>query len=205
MARTVRDANLETRTGRSRLKPAGKPYYRAIDEGLHVGYRKGKTAGKWVMRRYTGGTYIVETIATADDTLDADGAEILTFSQAQAIARERFVEERRVASGLPAKGGPYTVSLCVNEYIDWLELNRKSSSDARFRADALILPHLGDVECSRLTDQAAQGLEGSDRQGPCPAPHKERATAEIPGGRRRGPGRGAPEAARLHQPNPNDP
>jgi integrase len=151
VARTVRDANLETRTSRSRLKPAGKPYYRAIDEGLHVGYRKGKTSGKWVMRRYTGSTYIVETIATADDTLDADGAEILTFSQAQAIARDRFVEERRVASGLPAKGGPYTVRLCVNEYIDWLEQNRKSSTDARFRADALILPQLGDVECSKLT------------------------------------------------------
>jgi integrase len=151
VARTVRDANLETRTSRSRLKPAGKPYYRAIDEGLHVGYRKGKTSGKWVMRRYTGSTYIVETIATADDTLDADGAEILTFSQAQAIARDRFVEERRVAAGLPTKGGPYTVRLCVNEYIDWLEQNRKSAEDARFRADALILPQLGDVECSKLT------------------------------------------------------
>jgi integrase len=151
MARTVRDANLDTRTARSRLKQAAKPYYRAIDEGLHIGYRKGKTSGKWVMRRYTGTAYVVETIATADDTLDADGAEILTFSQAQAIARGRFVEERRVASGLPAKSGPYTVRLCINEYIEWLEQNRKSSSDARARADALILPKLGDVECSKLT------------------------------------------------------
>jgi integrase len=151
VAKTVRDANLETRTARSRLKAAGKPYYRAIDEGLHLGYRKGKTSGKWVMRRYTGSSYIVETIATADDTLDADGAEILTFSQAQAIARDRFVEARRVASGLPAKGGPYTVQVCVNEYIAWLEQNRKSASDARARADALILPQLGSVECSKLT------------------------------------------------------
>jgi integrase len=151
VAKTVRDANLETRTARSRLKPAGKPYYRAIDEGLHIGYRKGKTSGKWVMRRYTGGTYVVETIATADDTLDADGAEILTFSQAQAIARDRFVEARRVSAGLPAKGGPYTVRLCVNDYIEWLEQNRKSASDARARADALILPELGNVECSKLT------------------------------------------------------
>jgi integrase len=151
VAKTVRDAHLETRTARSRLTAAGKPYYRAIDEGLHVGYRKGKTSGKWVMRRYTGGTYIVETIATADDTLDADGAEILTFSQAQVIARDRFVGARRAAAGLPAKVGPYTVRLCINEYIVWLEQNRKSFSDARIRANALILPILGDVECSKLT------------------------------------------------------
>jgi integrase len=166
VAKTVRDANLETRTARSRLKAAGKPYYRAIDEGLHIGYRKGKTAGKWVMRRYTGGTYIVETIATADDTLDADGAEILTFSQAQAIARERFVEERRVAAGLPAKGGPYTVRLCVNEYIEWLEQNRKSSRDARARADALILPQLGDVECSKLTTKQIKAWKEATAKAP---------------------------------------
>ena len=63
MARTVRDAKLETRTARAALKPSGKPYYRAIEEGLHLGYRKGQTGGKWVMRRYVGGqSYTLETI-----------------------------------------------------------------------------------------------------------------------------------------------
>lgn len=46
MPKTVRDSSLETRAARARLKVAGKPYYRAVDEGLHLGYRKGKTAGK---------------------------------------------------------------------------------------------------------------------------------------------------------------
>lgn len=151
MAKTVRDANLETRTARSRLKAASKPYYRALDEGLHIGYRKGKTAGKWVMRRYTGKAYVVETIGTADDTLDADGNQIITFSQAQALARDRFIEAKRTAAGLPAKGGPYTVRLCINDYLDWLEQHRKSAADARSRAEALILPQLGDVECAKLT------------------------------------------------------
>ena len=166
MAKTVRDANLETRTARSRLKAAGKPYYRAIDEGLHLGYRKGKTSGKWVMRRYSDKTYIVETIATADDTLDADGAEILTFSQAQAIARDRFIEARRVASGLPAKGGPYTVRLCISDYIEWLEQDRKSAADARARADALILPPLGDVECSKLTTKQLKAWKDATAKAP---------------------------------------
>jgi hypothetical protein len=121
MARTVRDANLETRTARARLKPSGKPYYRAIDPGLHLGYRKGKAGGKWAMRRYVGeGDYKVETIATADDSADADGVAVLDYRQAQAAIRERFVEYTRLAKGLPAKDGPYTVRACLEEYLLYL-------------------------------------------------------------------------------------
>lgn len=153
MARTVRDAKLESRTARAGLKSSGKPYYRSIDEGLHLGYRKGVRGGKWVMRRYMGDqTYSVEVIGTADDTMDADGAEILSFSQAQNIARTRFVEERRRAAGLPTQAGPYTVKDCVDEYIKWLEDNRKSGRDTRWRADALIIPTLGDTPCAKLTN-----------------------------------------------------
>jgi hypothetical protein len=34
MARTLRDTTLDTRAARSRLRARGKPYYRAIEEGL---------------------------------------------------------------------------------------------------------------------------------------------------------------------------
>jgi integrase len=153
MARTVRDAKLETRTARSALKAAGKPYYRAIDEGLHLGYRKGKAAGKWVMRRYAGGqSYVVETIGTADDTLDPDGAMILSFAQAQAEARKRFTEAKRTAAGLPAiAAGPYTVRDAMTDYLAWLEEHRKSARVIRWTAEASILPELGDVPCAKLT------------------------------------------------------
>ena len=40
MPRTVRDTGLENRTARSRLKARNKPYYRALEPGLHLGYRK---------------------------------------------------------------------------------------------------------------------------------------------------------------------
>ncbi len=152
MARTVRDANLGSRTGRLALAPSGKPYYRAIDPGLHVGYRKGRDGGKWVLRRYIGdGTYQVETIATADDKADADGVAVLDFKQAQARIRELHVERARDAQGLPTEEGPYTVRRCVTEYLDWLDRNRKSARDARYRAEALILPELGEVACADLT------------------------------------------------------
>ena len=101
MARTVRDASLETRTARARLQASGKPYYRAIDPGLHLGYRKGKAGGKWVMRWYVGdGDYQLETLATADDSADADGVAVLDFRQAQAVVRARHLEYARVVQGL---------------------------------------------------------------------------------------------------------
>ncbi|HZL30420.1 MAG TPA: site-specific integrase [Pseudolabrys sp.] len=152
MARTVRDANLETRTARARLKAGSKPYYRAIDPGLHLGYRKGAAGGKWVMRWYVGEqNYKIETIGTADDSADADGVAVLDFRQSQALIREKYVELSRVAKGLPAKDGPYTVKAAVDEYLTFLEGNRKSAKDARWRAEALILPTLKDIPCADLT------------------------------------------------------
>jgi len=153
MARSVRDAKLDSRAARGKLKPRGKPYYRALDPGLHLGYRKGVAGGRWVMRWYTGeGAYQVETIGTADDKADAgDGEVVLDFRQAQTLAREKHLQHTRIAKGLPAEGGPYTVRGCLEEYLSFLERNRKSARDARYRAEALILPQLGDLPCAELT------------------------------------------------------
>ena len=153
MARTVRDASLETRTARSRLKASGKPYWKIIDPGLHIGYRKGTTGGKWVVRRYIGdGVYSVETIATADDKADADGVAVLDFSQAQQMARQRHTVLTRQAKGLPTDTvGPYTVRACLIDYIRFLERERRTANDARWRAEALILPSMGNIACVDLT------------------------------------------------------
>jgi integrase len=153
MARTVRDAKLESRAAREKLKPRGKPYYRALDPGLHLGYRKGAAGGRWVMRWYKGeGVYGVETIGTADDKADAGGGEVvLDFRQAQILARERHVEHTRVAKGLPTHSRPYNIRACVEEYLSFLDTNRKSARDARYRAEALILPRLGDLPCAQLS------------------------------------------------------
>ena len=152
MARSVRDSSLDTATARSRLKARGKPYYRTLDQGLHLGYRRGKTAGKWVMRAYQGDEiYRVETIGSADDILKADGTDVLTFFQAQALARSRFQQSKNLKIGRPAQGGAYTVARCIDDYIGWLEQHRKTASDTRVRADAAILPTLGKIDCEKLT------------------------------------------------------
>ena len=127
MARTLRNASIETRTARSKLPGRRKPFYCKIQDGLHLGYRKPKgrhgrntPAGKWVLRHYVGGqAYQLEVIAEADDTSDADGRKILNFQQAQKRAREWQVEHSRGAVG--EKGGPYTVNDAIDDYVEWLK------------------------------------------------------------------------------------
>jgi integrase len=158
MARTLRDQRLQTRTAREALRPSGKPYYRMIEAGLHLGYRKGQRGGKWVTRRYLGEqSYAVEVIGTADDTLDADGEIILNFTQAQKRAHQRFVEQERAAVGLPAQqAGPYTVRDAIGDYFARQEQAGKPVQDARWQSDAWILPALGGIACGALTTKQLQ-------------------------------------------------
>ena len=155
MARTLKDTSLDTRAARARLAPRGKPYYRTIEEGLHLGYRKprgrkGKPAvsGKWVMRRYVGGqSYAVRAIGIADDYADADGVAVLNFSQAQNKARDLFKQNAHAEAGV----GPYTVAVAMKDYLQDLEHRGKETYDTEFRANAHIVPKLGTIECNQLT------------------------------------------------------
>jgi len=149
MAKRVRDATLESRAAREKLKARGKPYYKAIGQGLHLGYRKGKVGGRWVVRLYVGDqNYRVETVAEADDMLDADGKTVLDFWQAQETARAIH----RQMSGDDGKvAGLYAVKDAIDDYLHWMEGNRKSAKDARYRAEALVLPVLGDKDIAKLT------------------------------------------------------
>src|SRR4051812_36293962 len=150
MARTVRASNLDTRTARTRLKARGMPYYRVLEPGLHLGYRKPLSGtGKWVARHYIGDQkYEVETLPAADDFSDADGVEILSYQQAQALARSRMVKRAHTAAGVT---GPLTVADAIKSYIQFLDSNRKSAQEAQYAADAFILPSLGKVEVEALT------------------------------------------------------
>jgi integrase len=160
MARTLRNAAIETRTARSKLPGRRKPYYLKIQDGLHLGYRKPKgrhgrvtPAGKWVLRHYVGGqAYQLEMIAEADDSSDADGIKILTFQQAQNEARKW--QEKRSRSTAGEKGGPYTVNDAIDDYLKWLESEGRSKdaiADATYRAKAFIQQKLGDKEVGSLT------------------------------------------------------
>ena len=175
MARTVADANLGTRAARAKLAAGKKPYYRTIEAGRHVGYYKGARGGSWTARRFLGnGKYEEAKLGTADDTRDADGIEVLNFSQAQAKARDWFEQRTREAVeaveaaarlelGEPDPAAPpYTVSDAITDYLaEYRRKGGKSLAEMQTRIDAFISPSLGTVEVERLTTQRIKDwLEG---------------------------------------------
>lgn len=129
MTNRVRDAVLDSPTARAKLKPQAKPYFRSIDRGLHLGYRKGKTGGTWVARRYLGDErYAVEALGRADDRQDANGTTVLSFHQAQDRARDR-VREVEEADRLAAFGPAISVRDAVSAYIETREIKETRTKD----------------------------------------------------------------------------
>jgi integrase len=154
MARTVRDTNLEKPTARARLAPRGKPYWRVLESGLHLGYRRTKTGGgSWTARRFLGeGKYAERGLGLADDLQEADGATVLTFSDAQGKARVWWKAAERAELGLAPVDGPYTVRKALDTYFaDRERRGSKGLAKDRAAARARILPALGDVELAKLT------------------------------------------------------
>jgi integrase len=153
MAKRVKEKLLDSKDARQRLKIQGKPHWRSIERGLHLGYRRLKDkAGTWVARHYVGEKgkpYIEEQIGIADDLSDADGIKMLSYWQAVDAARARMAALARAAAGIPA--GPYTVKDAIDNYVDHLSLHKRSGRDVAWRATAHITPALGAIEVASLT------------------------------------------------------
>ena len=139
---------LETRAARAKLKISPQPYYRALEGGLHLGYRKGKNGGVWVARQRLGKHYCVETIARADDYSEANGTGALDYRQAQVRVRALAEEHNNPAEKQGA--GPLTIAEAVECYLLWLAAHRKSEKSSRNRAENDILPGLGSKQAGRL-------------------------------------------------------
>lgn len=153
MSRHVKDARIETREARRKLAVQSEPHWRAIVQGAHVGYYKGTRRGTWLVRwRKPEGGYGKATLGEADDTRDADGANVLDYRQAQQKALEQIARwERQEAPEAPSV--PATVAEVVNEYLEWTAKHRRASTarEWRYMARAHILPVLGKLEVAKLT------------------------------------------------------
>ena len=160
MPRTTSDVPLTTRAARERLLARHQPYWRGIDAGAAIGYRKGRTGGVWLARiadPTAGGGYRQTSLGRADDTLKAAGEKVLDFRQAEAAAREWIARHHRVAAGLEpepntAPNAPYTVADAICDYLaDYEARGGKALSPTRQAAEAHILPQLGRLAVGRLT------------------------------------------------------
>src|SRR3974390_3581324 len=107
MARTARDTNWEKSAARARRAPRGKPYWRILESGLHLGYRRTRTGGgSWTARRFLGeGKYAERGLGLADDLQEADGAPVLPFSDPPGKARAWGKIAQRTELGLAPVGG----------------------------------------------------------------------------------------------------
>ena len=143
--RVTKEARLDSREARKKLEQRGKPHYRALADGLHIGYRRNAKGGVWVSRRYVGGkTYAVETIGAADDEREADGRHVLSFWQACDLARERI--------GIKPAEKPYTVADAAADYLRAAQARgMKGLRTTVYTVEEHILPALGSTVLADLT------------------------------------------------------
>ena len=97
------------------------------------------------------GQYQTKTIGTADDTMDANGVEVLSFTQAQEQAKELATEVLATSSG--RSYGPFTVKAALDHYLtEKLGHEGRDTAENRRRL-AAIAGELGEIEVSKLTKQ----------------------------------------------------
>src|SRR5215468_7320882 len=171
MARTVRDANLETRAARLRLPIRSEPYWRGLEKGFALGYRRRGKGGTWLARRRPdGGGYAEHKIGTSDDLQDADGVAVLDYGQAQKAARTWWRNELRRDEGHNTRQGPFTVADAVADYrADYERRGGKSAYETRKAAEIHILPALGAVQVAKLTGKMIEDWHRSLAETPARA------------------------------------
>jgi integrase len=152
MPRKARDARLDTRTVRLKLAPRREPYWRNIQEGRAIGYRRsvGGKAGTWIARHYdpTAGRHY-EALGSADDMTDADGNGTLTFAQAQTKAQMWFAQIERDAGRVVE---PMTVSEAMTAYVtDYTARGGRAVVGLKRRIAADIEPEFGKRLVNDLT------------------------------------------------------
>jgi integrase len=157
MPRTTVDAPITTKAARERLPIRAEPYWRGVEAGIAVGYRRGTRGGTWLARLLDGTKYREERLGRADDALPANGADYLDFRQAQTAAVAWAARRRRIAAGLepePSKvtSAPYTVADALRDHLADLQVRgSRGVTQTRTSAEAHIIPGLGPIAVGRLS------------------------------------------------------
>ncbi|WP_315730318.1 MULTISPECIES: tyrosine-type recombinase/integrase [unclassified Bradyrhizobium] len=145
MAKTLAEGQITTARARSRLDPG--VHWRRLDAEAHLGYRKGKRSGKWLVRwrnHHDGANYKQAPLGIANDVNDKPAEGTLTFEQAVTQAREHVIRSRAEAAALAA-GPPPTVQTAIEIYVrernarDSRRVGREIRSDAGHRLRRYLL------------------------------------------------------------------
>lgn len=113
MARTLVESPITTRASRAALKKG--THWRGIDHQVHLGYRKQRRGGAWLVRWYLPELryYQREELGGADDNLDAG---TLDYPSAVRAAKEAVTTGRQKRAA-DASGPVLTVRLAIETYL----------------------------------------------------------------------------------------
>ncbi len=178
MARTVRNAKLDSRSARVKLAYKREPYWTVISRGCAIGYRKGSKGGTWIARfRDDAGKQHYLSLGAADDALEPDGIVCLSYADAQKEAAKWFKVAANGFHDETPRSGPYCVQDAMTDYMAAYERNGgKSVSNTQSVIRAHILPTLGTIPLTKLNKRRIeQWLDGLASAAPLlrTAPGKE--------------------------------
>jgi integrase len=159
MTKRVQEVALGTRTARVKLTPRHKPYFRLVEEGVHLGYRRATVAGRagtWLGRRYLGSQrYETEILGPADDLPAApEGVTPLSYDDAVRAAREWARRRAAASRAAAAVEGTVTVRRAIADYIAVrITRSARAGRDAELRLGHHVLAApLADVALVNLTE-----------------------------------------------------
>ncbi len=160
MARTARNAKIDTPSAREKCAQNKSGYWVAITKGHAFGYRKGAKGGRWVARLIQDDKRIEHMIGAADDVLDADGTNILSYGQAQEKARAWFQTAAQNTDGY-VNAAEITVRQACDFYLATYKAGKtkgggKGLRETQSTINAHILPELGNLKVIKLD---RRGLE----------------------------------------------
>ena len=109
MAKPLTESAVTTRSARAALSLG--LHWRSLDPDVHLGYRKGRRGGVWIVRWRDGACYKQVKLGTADDVIK--GAN-LDYAAAAKLARDT-VERAHSEMILSASGPTPTVKDAVED------------------------------------------------------------------------------------------
>lgn len=136
MSKTLTEAQVTTAKARSRLELG--VHWRRLDAEAHLGYRKRKQSGIWLVRwrnHYEGGNYKQARLGIANDINEKPADGILTFEQAVGTARETVARARTEAASQAAGPAP-TVRSAVESYVKERDARERRRTGRDVRSDA---------------------------------------------------------------------
>lgn len=159
MTRCLVEHRINDRAARARLDFRNRPYWRLITEGFHLGYRRGPHKGSWFVRLQMvagANSYKSEALGQADDHIDANGTDVLSYAQALAKAsRWKEIVEAAAEQGEAAItfDGSVTIRSAIETYLAKRNARRSAqagrtiTSDAQYKLTAHVL---GDKRLARI-------------------------------------------------------